>query len=338
MSRDHHTEGHGEPDVYSIPQQWVTTAQPDGLPTVPTDYPNLWQDGGVRRSRPLLAALLGVIGFLVLTVAMNAFVSVWVSLRTRGMDAGQRSDFVGTELIVVSYVANTVALVLLVPLSLILSRLVGQRGRWLSSVSGRIRWGWLLQCAALGIAMVMAILVIFAALGNGEPLAVKPGLWGLLAMVILLVPVQAAGIEYLLRGVVNRGAASLGGSPAVAAVVGAVVSSLVYVLMDSVVILMAGDAWRGVMWFLLGLLLSFVAWYTGGLEAGIVTASVYPVLSRLSVFVTGTDGLLGSGSGGPTTLVGLFPTLMVASAIVLLASLRRVQRKTVHATRSGHIQ
>lgn len=330
--QDHPASEIDEITQYPVPEQWLSEAQPEGLPTVPTDYPNLWATGSVRRGRPLLVAVLGVVGFLVLTAAMNGFVSLWASLRTRGMDSAERSDFVGLELIVVSYVANSIALVLLVPMSLLLSRLVGQRGRWLGSVAGRFRWGWFLQCAVLGAAVVVAILLLFSALVGEEPLAVKPGLWGLLVMVILLVPVQAVGVEYLLRGVLNRGVAALSTSPAVGAVAGAVVSSVLYVLMDATVIVMTGDVWRGGMWFLLGLVLSFVAWRTGGLEAGVVTASVYPLLSRLSVFVTGTDGLLGTGTNGPDALVAVLPTIVVASAIVLLASVRGVQRRTRHAT------
>lgn len=299
-----------------------------GLPIGPTAYPNLWRVPGTRRWRPLLALLLAVAGYVVLAAAMDVLSRAWLTMRQNGMDADEASQYASTvEYAIALVVAAPLAMVLLVPLSKLLSRLVGQKGRWLSSVAGRVRWGWLAQCVAICVALVAAYALIAQGLGGSEPAADRARVWFILPFVLVLWPMTAAGTEYLLRGVVNRGAASLPRSPAVGMVLGAVVGGAAYVLMRLPTLIPTGDVWGGVVWFLLGLVLSYVVWRTGGLEASIAVNIAYSMLYAMPWYWFFDElEMPGQSATGPAALLRLVPLVVAAGLIVILARKRRVER------------
>lgn len=330
--------GPGPESRGSASSRGVDPSPPTGLPVEPTAYPKVWRVPGTRRWRPLLALLLAVAGYVVLAAAMDALSRAWLTLRQSGMDADEASQYASTvEYAIALVVAAPIAMVLLVPLSKLLSRLVGQKGRWLSSVTGRVRWGWLAQCVAICVALVAAYALIAQGLGGSEPAADRARGWFILPVVLVLWPMMAAGTEYLLRGVVNRGAASLPRSPAVGIVLGAVVSSAAYVLMRLPTLIPTGDVWGGVVWFLLGLVLSCVVWRTGGLEASIAVNIAYSLL-YLMPWYWFFDGLEmpGQSATGPAALLRLVPLVVAAGLIMILARMRRVERTTPPQTFGGN--
>lgn len=306
--------------LYPLPDQWSSTIKLDGLPAQPTTYPNIWRVGGLRSGGPVMAAVLAIVGYMVLAVGATLLASTLLNGPMRELEGGAQ--------VAVMVLENVVTMILLVPLSFLLSRVVGQKGRWLSSVAGGLRWGWLLQCAGVGAVVIAAYIMLTASRNTDESLGLEPASWAFLVPLVLLAPLQAAGVEYLLRGVVNRGAATLTRSPAVGAVLGAVVSTSVYLLMHIVVLVSAGDVWGGAVWVLLGFLLSWVAWRTGGLEACIVLSSVHILLFSLPVAITGM-GWSDEGGGATAFLVQLIPVILAGAIIVLLARARGVQRTTV---------
>src|SRR5690606_34243252 len=96
------------------------------------------------------------------------------------------------------FVALRVPLILMLPAPFLASRIVEGRGAGLlSSVAGRIRWGWLARTLLLALAVYavyFAVLFALAAL-SGESIVIDashPGIPLMLVLVLLLVPLQAA--------------------------------------------------------------------------------------------------------------------------------------------------
>ena len=323
-------------DPTPIVEQRSSAYQPEVSPPQPSAYPNLWQLGGLRTRRALLVIVLAAVGYLVLMVLTNLLLSAWLAVRTLALEPDQMLVFQQSlEFTLVVFFGNSLPLFLCIPLSVLLSRLVGQGGESLSSVVDGVRWGWLAQCAAIGVVVVVGFLLLAGAMDTRAPLGMKSGSWMILLPFLILVPLQTAGIEYLLRGVVNRGAASLSASPTVGAVLGAVVSSVGFVLIHAVDFIRVGDVSGGVMWFLLGLLLAFLAWRTGGLEAGIVVGSVNTLLVYLPVLFTGMNWPEWRGGHDSASLLPLVPMVVAVGAIVLLARMRRVQRLSAVSDMAG---
>ena len=99
---------------------------------------------------------------------------------------------------------------LLVPLVLLAARWVQRRpAGTVSSVAGHLRWRWLGQCllVALPVILVSFVAMILLAVAMGEPALSEDAHWvgwgqflGSTLMLVALVPFQAAGEEYLMRG------------------------------------------------------------------------------------------------------------------------------------------
>lgn len=318
----------GTAPAYPIPAYRTSTVRSDGLPAQPSTYPRLWRVDGASTWHPLLAAVLGLVGYMVLVVVMNVLTTIVLAWRMSGLDAAAAREFSSHGGLVVITLASTAPAILLLPLSFLLSRMVGQKGGWLSSVTGGVRWGWLLQCAGIGAAVLVVSVLVAAGQDTSETLGLKPGSSVLLMGLLLLVPLQAAGIEYLLRGVVNRGAGSLTRSPVTGTVLGALVSTAAYLGMNIGILIYLGDVWGGFVWILLGLLLSVVAWRTGGLEACVVLGSIHLLLTSLPVLVTGLSWQDTWASNGAAALAMLVPVVIAGACMVLLARARGIQLTT----------
>lgn len=294
------------------------------LPVEPQEYPAFWRAPGISAWRPILAVILGAIGFLASTTVI---VGAALLLESTISGVGVQELVValaGGGITPILFLANSVSLALLVPLSFLLSRLVGQKGGWISSVVGRVRWGWLLRCFAVSFVAVGALMVVSVLLGwELLELASQPGWWWLLIGIILITPFQAAGEEYLIRGVLNRAVASLIPSRAVGAVAGAVVSSVGFMLLHG-----AGDIWLNITYFSMGMLFSYLTWRTGGLEAAVamhaannLVAMVFLPFQDISELFNRAEGV-----GDPTVLVQLVLLGAAAAVIVAMARRRSVER------------
>ncbi len=146
---------------------------------------------------------LVVVGILVVSIA--GFVVAEL------LDAGPESA--DSELFfedpVADLVVQLLGIAIGIPIVLLAVRLLGRRpAGTVSSVVGRIRWGWLLRCAAVAFPlMIVQIGLLIAWTWNDEPLGETgtgfPG-WPVfllsLAVVLALVPFQAAAEEYVFRG------------------------------------------------------------------------------------------------------------------------------------------
>lgn len=290
------------------------------LPIELREYPAFWRAPGIKAWRPILAIVLGAIGFLVISVVIG-FVGVVAEVVVSGRPfesvAGQLAAGDVTPTIVL---ANSVSLGLLIPLSFLLSRLVGQHGGWISSVVKGVRWGWLMKCFVVSLIAVgglIAVSVLFE--WESLELSLRDGWWWLLIGIILVTPFQAAGEEYLIRGVLNRGVASLIPARLVGAIAGAVVSSVVFMYLHG-----AGDPWLNVVYFSMGMLFSYLTWRTGGLEASVAMHAANNLVAMMFLPFQDIRDLFDrtEGVGDPTVLLQL--VVLAGASAIIVAMARRL--------------
>lgn len=289
------------------------------LPVVPEHYPSFWRAPGIRAWRPILAIILGAVGFLASTtvvIVLALFLESFIT-GTDAVDLGQ--TLAGGGITPILFLANSASLALLVPLSFLLSRLVGQTGGWISSVVGRVRWGWLMRCFVISLVAVGALIVVSVLLGwESLELVAQPGWWWLLIGIIVITPFQAAGEEYLIRGVLFRGVASLIPARVVGAVTGAVVSSAVFMLLHG-----AGDLWLNITYFSMGLLFSYLTWRTGGLEAAVAMHAANNLVAMMILPFQDLSDVFNRAEGVGDWTVLLQLVVLGAAAAVIVAMARR---------------
>nr|WP_232530895.1 CPBP family intramembrane glutamic endopeptidase [Microlunatus antarcticus] len=204
----------------------------------------------------------------------------------------------------------------------------GQRGRWLSSVTGRFRWGVLARGALVALPFWAAYLVITLVFAP-ESVKVPSGTYvALLVIVVLTTPFQAAGEEYGARGLITRGAGSWCASPRLALLVGTVLSGAVFTLAHG-----AGDPWLIAFYFFFAVVLSLITWRTGGLEVAVLLHAANNLVAFGSLVLLQQDTASvfdrGAGSAGPAVLLPGVILLLSAGALWLWASRAGLQRTYV---------
>lgn len=158
--------------------------------------------------------------------------------------------------------ATNLGLGLLVPMAGGLSWLLYRvRPRWVSSVSPRLRWHWLFTSLgmAAGVWGIFFVLGVVAA-ASARTGAVNASVVGLIVVIVLTIPLQAAGEEYLFRGFVLQ---SLGATR---------LPTWMCCLLSAALFATAHGQFAPPLFadrLLLGSVLAWLAVRTGGLEAGI---------------------------------------------------------------------
>lgn len=274
-----------------------------------------------------VAGVLTVVFYLGLSVVLIAGAAIFFAVRDDGtsiedwLDAAGDLDLTRLDF----FVLDMLGLVVLIPAVLLAVLATGPRPvGYLSSVAGRLRWGW------LGRTTVMSFVVFGATIGgalafdviSGDELSLEADDTGQVVLavvaVLLIVPFQAAAEEYVFRGYLLQ----LVGSWTRLAVVPVVVSTPLFVAGH------AYELWGMVDVGIFGLTAAILTIRTGGLEAAIAahTANnvVLLVLDALGV-VSATD----DSGAGPVDLV---PT--VVSSLVLLVWVEwAVRRHGIQTTR-----
>jgi membrane protease YdiL (CAAX protease family) len=143
-------------------------------------------------------------------------------------------------------------------------------GRWLMSVAATLRWRWLLACAGLAAVSLFAALAVSLALPEQGGSAVEGAAnemtdqtLAFALIVLLLIPLQAAGEEYAFRGYLAQAFGGLLRGRAGVAVAVAV-PALLFAIAHG-----AQDAPVFIDRFAFGLVAGALAIVTGGLEAAI---------------------------------------------------------------------
>lgn len=145
-------------------------------------------------------------------------------------------------------------------------------------------------------------------------------LWMLVAT-ILLTPLQAAGEEYGLRGLVLRVAGGWTRGARAGLAVGVLVSSGIFA-----VIHLSTDPWLNLWYLTFAVGLALITWRTGGIEIAVVVHAAYNTLSfvfeaafRVDLATVATDR-----SAGAETAAVLVPcAVVVATALVVWLRTRR---------------
>ena len=193
------------------------------------------------------------------------------------------------------------------------------RPRYVSSVAGGIRWRWLLRCVVVLVPVWALYLGIEALLT--DPTSPRPPQWPLLlAMVLVLTPFQAAGEEYLTRGLLAQTIGAWFGRPLAGLLVSAPLSATVFALLHG-----SFDPWvfAGLVTF--GLTASVATWRTGGLEAGIAMHTVNNIGVFVVVLTLGgwREAFVTEGTTGTPLSVGVAVLVQSVALAVIVWQARR---------------
>ncbi|HEY5820857.1 MAG TPA: CPBP family intramembrane glutamic endopeptidase [Propionibacteriaceae bacterium] len=289
------------------------------LPLEPVAYHQMLRTPRARWWKALLAIVLFVIGYLILSAILQLG-AVGIDVATGRVESSAllegKLTLTPTLLLSVN-LTNACA----IPLSMLLQRLFwGQRGRWLHSVTGVIRW----RLMARSLVIVLPVWVLYVVIGalTASPQTPGAGLTTesivLLVIVVLTTPLQAAGEEYGARGLLNRAAGSWVANPRTALILGTLLSSALFMVAHG-----AGDPWLIVFYFLFGVGLSLVTWRTGGLEVAVVIHTVNNVVLFGVSILSGQDLSAAldrsNGTGGPEVLIPMAMLVVMVAGVWWLA-------------------
>jgi membrane protease YdiL (CAAX protease family) len=249
---------------------------PDGAP-----YPLIMRGPTYVWWRSLLGVLFGLSLFVLLSQVVSQLVVAlgWALTSGDQQYAGYvRSAFaferpvgmLGANLGIITLIGISAALIT------VLHRV---RPRWLLSVRPGMRWRYLLVCLAVALVSLNGVLLL-SQLGTDRPaLALQPGFWGFLVVILLTSPLQAAAEELFFRGYLLQALGSLVAKPWF----GVVVSSVVFALLHG-----TQNLPLFVDRLAFGLLAATLVWRTGGLEAGIAAHVINNIFAYLIAgFTTG---------------------------------------------------
>ena len=146
-----------------------------------------------------------------------------------------------------------------------------QRLGFVTSVAGRMRWGFLVRCLGLSLLALVATLLVSALVPASEGDVEVGGLneftsttLGFLLVVVVMVPFQSAGEEYLFRGYLTQAFGGLFSHPVVSKVLAVGVPAFLFACAHG-----AQDLPVFVDRFAFGLMAGVLVLVTGGLEASI---------------------------------------------------------------------
>ena len=312
------TYGQIEPTAPTAPP---APAQPEA--DVALEYHQLHRARGRKVWKSVVGALLSVfLGFAVVPVLwLVVFVVGGVLLGDRDPERFM-NEVSGAESMTpwtMAYLFLTLAS--LIPAVWLVNRLMhGLRLGWVTSVFGRMRWKYFFVCLGLSVLALAATLAVSSltpqdAVDAGATTEINDftrRTLDFLILVVLLVPLQAAGEEYLFRGYLTQAFGGLFSSPWVSRTVAVVVPAVLFALAHG-----AQDPPIFVDRLAFGLVAGVLVIVTGGLEAAIAmhVLNNYVAFS-LALAFTDIDSALEPTAGTwwtlPSTLTQSFVYLALA--------------------------
>ncbi|MBN9792534.1 CPBP family intramembrane metalloprotease domain-containing protein [Pseudonocardia sp. TMWB2A] len=205
---------------------------------------------------------------------------------------------------------------LIIPWSMFIQRwLYGVPGASLHSVFSRFR----LDLFARALFVIAPAFVVLNVVSNyilpAESTAwVQSDLLWMLAVTLLLMPLQAAGEEYGIRGLIFRVAGSWGRGPRSSLVLGIAVSTVVFASIH-----LAGNPWLYLWYFILAVSAALITWRTGGIEIAVVIHVAFNTLSFVFAIAMSSDlagGLDRSVNNAATGISMITPSLVVIATVV----------------------
>jgi membrane protease YdiL (CAAX protease family) len=276
--------------------------------------------------RPLLGTVVIVSGYLIaIVVLMLALAVVGVLI-----DRPEDTDGLPVFGAIPDLAVDLIFVILLLPPVLLAARWVQRRPvGTLSSVLGRLRWRWMLGCGAVSVVMVVLLWVASTALlavtggdtGGGEKWVGLGTFVAGLAVVLVLVPFQAAAEEYVCRGWLLQAVGAFVRTPWLPIAVQALVFAALHGL---------GTPWGFADLIVFGVAAGWLAVRTGGLEATIALH----VLNNLAAFVLSAAVVGGLSSDETATDAGWQVAVVDMTLVVLYAVVVRwlAKRFTIATT------
>lgn len=298
--------------------QWPTTVAPRA-PLAADPHPRLLRTPHARWWRPvlgiLLAAAVVVVASVVIVLVATLLVgSGPVDQRTEdALDPGTWQGLLANNLVILTMVPAAVLAVLVVH---------RERVGWLASVTARPRWGLLGRFLLVAVAVVVVSYLASYLLPAGDDLeGTTPStsaLLATLAVILLTTPLQSMAEEVGFRGYLTQAVASWARRPALGIGAGAAVSAALFALAHG-----AQDPWLFADRFAFGLVASWLAWRTGGLEASV---ALHAANNLLSLGVAAFAGTL-STSLSLSTLDWQLAVLDMASMLAFAVVVERLARR-----------
>jgi CAAX protease family protein len=288
-------------------------------PLGPDPHPRLLSTPRARWWRPVLGLLLAagvvtVASVVIVAVATLLVGSGPVEQRTEdALDPGTWQGLLANNLVILTIVPGAVLAVLVVH---------RERIGWLASVTGRPRWGLLWRFFLVAIAVVAAsyalsfLLPTDAALEGTTP--TTSALVATLIVILLTTPLQSLAEEVGFRGYLTQAVASWARRPVVGIAAGVVASATLFALAHG-----AQDPWLFADRLAFGLVASWLAWRTGGLEASVALHTANNLVSLGAGAAAGTL----SDSLSLSSLEWQFAVLDVVSMIAFALLVERLARR-----------
>ncbi|MFI0168186.1 lysostaphin resistance A-like protein [Streptomyces sp. NPDC017095] len=272
--------------------------------------------------RPLLGTLVAAVTYVV------AVMVVMGAAAAAGAGLGYPEDADGWPEFgpVPDTAVDLLTLAAAIPVLLLTVRWIGKRpAGTLSSVTGRLRWRWLLLCVLTAVpVLALSMGGMFLLPGDtGE----APDQWvgwaafgRALAMLLVLVPLQSAAEEYAFRGWLTQSAGAFLRSPWAA-------------LLPQTVLFAAAHGW-GTPWgfadlMVFGACAGWLTWRTGGLEASIALHAVNNLFA-FGVSAAVVDGLAtdetAADADWQTVVLDVLGIVLYTAAVAWWLRRRRLER------------
>lgn len=298
------------------------------LPSRPSEYHQFLRTPGYRWWKSVLAIALIPIAYVVSTFTLTwGLTSVSESF---GLSLAP-PETPGDGVVTMSpslLLASNLAIGLLIPVSLGLQRLLfGQPGRWMHSVHGHFRWKLALTLAGVLIPVWIIYGIVWTmvnpeAAGVSGPPATLASTAVLFVIVLLTSPLQAAGEEYAVRGLLARSFGSFTTQRTVSLLLALLAPNLMFTVVHGL-----ADPLLVVYTFSAGLACAVVTWRTGGIEAAVVLHAVNnTTLFLVASFFSSEVTIDRSSDHGEAMLPGTLLMLLTAAGVWLWAQRRGIAR------------
>lgn len=265
--------------------------------------------------------LLGFVVVLILSAALLGIViGVGYAIHEPRLDIRATERELAWELAVVS-----LAIAALIPAAMLSARWVDRRpAGTVASIAGHVRWRWLGTCGFASAAVALGGSALTLAVDT-PPRGFGAVDWGLVALVaavaFTLLPLQAAGEEYLFRGYLPQ----LVGSRLANPWVPAVALSLLFGLAHGT----EQDAWTFAARAFFGLVAAWLTIRTGGLEAAIAMHAVGNTTGLTLLTIDGQFRAYLAGREPPLEPAGALLDMALVAAVAI--GLERVGRRRLAA-------
>ncbi|MCD0443088.1 CPBP family intramembrane metalloprotease [Glycomyces sp. A-F 0318] len=297
----------------TTPRPWLLDpGAPRRAPAVPggVEYHRVLAGDRRRIGRGLLAIALLLAGFVLFPAAVGLALA---PLDTR---LGHTPPSLGgTDYTPLHHAGSMLALGLLVPWSMLIQRwLYGVPGASLHSVASRFRFDVLGKALiAFGPAWLLVNAIGFLA-PSTEAAWSRLDLIGVFVGTLLLTPLQTAGEEYGVRGLLFRVVGGWARSPRAGLIAGVLVSSALFTAAHGSTDLYI-NAWYFVLWTCLAVL----TWRTGGLETAVALHAVLNTVALLGAPLLRID--LGAELADRSSGAGSAAQLVPAAAVVVITAI-----------------